>query len=165
MSDRILAAVRPYGATALVHVEDVYPTTVEDLWSAITEPERLARWIAEVSGDLVVGGAFRIRFTSSWEGTGRVDACEPHHRLVVTTTEDDGASTELEALITQEDDGARLVVEDRGLPVDAAPFHAAGWQVHLEDLGAALAGRPISDWHARWQELMPSYGTGDQPAA
>ncbi len=157
MTERILAAVRPFGEAALVRVEDVYPTTPEDLWSAITEPARLARWIAEVSGDLVVGGAFRIRFTSSWEGNGRVDVCEPPNRLVVTTTEDDGAATEVVAVITAEGDGARLVVEDRGLPVDAAPFHAAGWQVHLEDLGAALAGRPTSDWHARWEELMPAY--------
>lgn len=157
MTDRIIAAARPYGDTALVHVEDVYPTTPEDLWAAITEPERLARWLAEVSGDLVVGGAFTIRFTSSWEGTGTVDVCEAPHRLVVTTTEDDGGSTELEARITPEGDGARLVVEDRGLPVDAAPFHAAGWQVHLEDLAAALAGRATSDWSARWHELMPLY--------
>ena len=157
MTERILSSVRPYGDDALVRVEDVYPTTVEDLWAAITQPERLARWIAEVSGDLVVGGTFRISFVSSWVGTGTVDVCEPHSRLVVTTTEDDGASTEVEALVTAEGDGARLVVEDRGLPVDAAPFHAAGWQVHLEDLGAALAGRPVSDWSARWNELMPSY--------
>jgi uncharacterized protein YndB with AHSA1/START domain len=165
VTERTLAEVRPSGDAALVRVEDVYPTTVEDLWSAITEPERLARWIAEVSGDLAVGGAFRIRFTSSWEGAGRVDACEPPRRLVVTTTEDDGTATELEAVITSEGDGARLVVEDRGLPVDAAPFHAAGWQVHLEDLGAMLVGSPRSDWRARWQELIPSYRTEDGSAA
>jgi uncharacterized protein YndB with AHSA1/START domain len=157
MTDRTIAAVRPYGDTALVHVEDVYPTSVEDLWAAITQPERLARWIAEVSGDLVVGGAFAVRFTSSWEGTGRVDVCEAPHRLVVTTTEEDGGSTELEARISPEGDGARLVVEDRGLPVDEAPDHAAGWQVHLEDLGAALGGRTRSDWSARWRELIPLY--------
>lgn len=157
MTERTIASVRPHGDAALVRVEDVYPTTPEDLWSAITEPERLARWLAEVSGDLGLGGSFRIRFTSSWEGTGRVDECDPPHRLVVTTVEDDGSATELVAVVTPEGDGARLVVEDRGLPADVAPFHAAGWQVHLEDLGAALAGRERSDWSARWKELMPSY--------
>lgn len=155
--ERTIASVRPFGDAALVHVEDVYATTPEDLWAAITEPARLARWLAEVSGELVVGGALRIRFTSSWEGDGRVDVCEPPHRLVVTTTEDGGAATEIVAVVTPEGDGARLVVEDRGLPTDAAPFHAAGWQVHLEDLAAALAGRPTSDWSARWNELMPTY--------
>jgi hypothetical protein len=59
--------------------------------------------------------------------------------------------------ITPEGDAARLVVEERGLPIDDAPDHAAGWQVHLEDLGAALAGRPTSDWGARRKQLIPAY--------
>ena len=42
-----------------VRVEDVYDTGIEDLWEACTTPERLARWIAEVSGDLRVGGESR----------------------------------------------------------------------------------------------------------
>ncbi len=35
-----------------VRVEDIYDTDINDLWDACTKPERLARWIAEVSGDL-----------------------------------------------------------------------------------------------------------------
>jgi uncharacterized protein YndB with AHSA1/START domain len=30
---------------------DIYDTDVDDLWEACTNPERLARWIAKVSGD------------------------------------------------------------------------------------------------------------------
>jgi DNA-binding transcriptional ArsR family regulator len=45
-------------------------TDIEDLWSALTEPPRLARWIGEIEGDLRHGGEFRARFTSGWEGTG-----------------------------------------------------------------------------------------------
>jgi uncharacterized protein YndB with AHSA1/START domain len=56
-----------------VRVEDVYDTEIDDLWSAITEPDRLARWIATVEGDLRVGGTIQAQFTSSWEGTGRID--------------------------------------------------------------------------------------------
>ena len=41
-----------------VRVEDVYDTDIDDLWEACTDPERLARWIAEVSGDLRAGGTF-----------------------------------------------------------------------------------------------------------
>lgn len=41
-------------------------------------PERLARWIGEVEGDLRLGGDFCARFfTSGWEGAGRVETCEP----------------------------------------------------------------------------------------
>jgi uncharacterized protein YndB with AHSA1/START domain len=51
-----------------VRVEDVFDTDIADLWSAITEPGRLARWIAAVEGDLRVGGMVQTRFTRSWEG-------------------------------------------------------------------------------------------------
>ena len=158
MTDRIISSVRSDSDRGTVHVEDVYDTSVDDLWAAITEPERLARWIAQVSGDLRVGGGFSVTFTSSWEGVGAVLACEPPHRLMVSTREESGSETVIEALVSPEGDRARLVVEERGLDVDAAPYHAAGWQVHLEDLGAALAGRPVSDWSARWKQLAPAYG-------
>jgi len=55
-----------------VRVEDVYDTDIHDLWEACTTPERLARWIAEVSGDLRVGGTIHAVFTSTWTGPGRV---------------------------------------------------------------------------------------------
>src|SRR6185369_14143596 len=70
--------------TGTVRMEDRYDTDIDDLWSALTEPQRLARWIGEVEGDLGLGGDFRARFTSSWEGPGRVDVCEPPRRLLVT---------------------------------------------------------------------------------
>jgi hypothetical protein len=35
-------------------------------------------WLGEVEGVLRVGGEFRAHInTSRWEGTGRVEACEP----------------------------------------------------------------------------------------
>ena len=70
----------------VVRMEGSYDTDIDDLWSALTEAPRLARWIAEVEGDLRLGGAFRATFTSGWEGPGRVDACEPPRYLLVTMT-------------------------------------------------------------------------------
>lgn len=52
----------------------------------------------------------------------------------------------------------RLVVEERGLPLDRLHLHGAGWQAHLEDLGRSLAGES-SAWEARWTELAPVYET------
>jgi uncharacterized protein YndB with AHSA1/START domain len=158
MIDRTLSTVRREGDGAVVHVEDVYDTSVEDLWAAITQPERLARWLGEVSGDLRVGGALRLSFTSSWQGTGTVLECEAPHRVRVANREEDGSETEIVATIVAEGSGARLVVEEHGLPADPSAY-AAGWQVHLEDLAAALAGRPTSDWHTRWTQLIGAYAT------
>ncbi len=86
-----------------------------------------------------------------------MDVCDAPHRLVVTTWEEDGDENEIVATLTEEGDGTRLVVEESGLPLDQYQFHGAGWQAHIEDLGRLLAGRPASDWQARWEELMPAY--------
>ncbi|HYH72553.1 MAG TPA: SRPBCC domain-containing protein [Nocardioides sp.] len=67
-----------------VRVEDVYDTDIDDLWEACTTPERLARWIAEVSGDLRVGGMIHAVFTSTWTGPGRVEVCDAPHHLLLT---------------------------------------------------------------------------------
>jgi Activator of Hsp90 ATPase homolog 1-like protein len=56
-----------------VRVEDVYDTDIDDLWNACTAPERLARWIAEVAGDIRVGGTVHAAFTSTWTGPVRID--------------------------------------------------------------------------------------------
>ena len=71
-------------ARGAVRVEDVYDTDVDDLWSALAEPERLARWLADVSGDLRVGGTIQAAFTSSWTGPGRIEVCDPPNRLLLT---------------------------------------------------------------------------------
>lgn len=156
-SNRILGSLRAVDGKAVVRMEACYNTDIDDLWSAVTDPLRLARWIAEVDGDLRLGGTFRARFTSSWEGTGRVDECEPHRRLLLTMSEGDDDQTVIEVELIPDGDGSRLVLEERGLPLDQAAAYGAGWQAHVEDLAAHLAGQDRGDWRARWAELAPTY--------
>lgn len=132
-------------------------TDIDDLRSAITDPERSARWVARVDGDLRLGGTFRASFTSGWEGPGRIDTCEPPRRLLVTLSPGDDEQTQIEVELVPDGDVTRLVIEERGLPLDEAAVHGAGWQVHVEDLGEYLAGRPGADRHTRWTELIPVY--------
>ncbi|MGZ4487257.1 MAG: SRPBCC domain-containing protein [Nocardioides sp.] len=152
-----------------VRVEEVYDTGIGDLWEACTSPERLARWLADVTGDLHEGGTVHATFTSTWSGPVRIDACEAPHHLLLTMEPGGDDETQVEAWLTPEGSGTRLVVEERGLPVGALHFYGAGWQVHVEDLGRALAldgpvheegWTPLSPapaWHARWTELTPQY--------
>lgn len=152
-----------------IRVEELYDTDIDDLWQACTTPERLARWIAQVSGDLSVGGEFQAVFTSTWAGPGRVEACEAPHHLLLTMEPGTEEETQIEAWLSAEGDKTRLVVEDRGLQADKLHFHGAGWQVHLEDLGRSLelddtahpegwsATRSAPAWKARWVELTPTY--------
>lgn len=139
-----------------VRVEDLYDTDIDDLWQACTTPDRLARWIGEVSGDLRVGGAIHASWTSTWTGPGRIEQCEPPRHLLLTMEPGTDAETQIEAWLNEEGPKIRLVVEERGLPLTHLHFYGSGWQAHLEDLGRSLVGRE-SVWHHRWTELTPSY--------
>ncbi|MDQ0756136.1 SRPBCC domain-containing protein [Arthrobacter sp. B3I4] len=71
-----LGDLRAADGKGIVRLEDRFDTAIEDLWSALTDPVLLARWLGEVEGDLREGGVFRARyFASGWEGTCRVQAC------------------------------------------------------------------------------------------
>jgi uncharacterized protein YndB with AHSA1/START domain len=156
-SHSLVGSLRAVDGKAVVCMEDAFDTDIDDLWSALTDPERLARWIAKVEGDLRLGGEFRARFTSGWEGPGRVDVCDPPRRLLVTMSQDEDDETVIAAELVPDGDQTRLVLEERGLPLDEAAAHGAGWQAHFEDLAAHLAGRPRADWRTRWTELTPAY--------
>src|SRR6266702_4662078 len=78
---RILGSLRSADGRGVVRMEDRFDTAIGDVWSALTDPGRLARWLGEVEGDLRPGGEYRFRFFASGsEGTGRVEACEPPRR-------------------------------------------------------------------------------------
>ena len=158
-NDRIVGSLRSVNGKGVVRMEGRYETDIEDLWSALTEPERLARWIADVHGDLQLGGTFHARFTSSWEGQGRVDVCERPRLLLLSMSPGQADETVIEARLTGEGDHTRLVVEERGLPLDELAAHGAGWQAHVEDLAAHLSGHERGDWRTRWTALIPSYQT------
>lgn len=144
-------------STGSVAVEDVFATDIEDLWSALTEPDRLARWLVTVTGDLVPGGALTLHFTSGWEGTGEILECDSPTRLKVLTIDLDGDATTLTATLTPRGPGTtRLRIEEDGLQPGRQHVYGAGWAVHLEHLEAYLTGRPRSDWAVRWAELAPA---------
>ena len=80
---RILGSLRSADGKGVVRVQDSYDTDIDDMWSAITDPTRLARWLGEIAGDLRLGGEFSARFADGYEGTGRVEVCEPPRRLLL----------------------------------------------------------------------------------
>ena len=82
---RILGSVRSADGAGVVRIEDRYDTDIDDLWSAITNPVRLARWHGEIEGDLRPGGEFRLYLEADdIDSTGRIDECEPPRRLVAS---------------------------------------------------------------------------------
>jgi uncharacterized protein YndB with AHSA1/START domain len=154
----ILGNPRSADGKGIVRMQDRFGTDINDVWSALTDPSRLARWYGEVEGDLRLGGQFRARvFASESEGTGRVDACEPPRRLLVTMAPGQPDEQVIEATLATDGDQTILVIEKRGMPVGHLAAYGAGWQVHVEDLAAHLAGRERCDADVRWDELTPAY--------
>ena len=156
---RILGSLRSADGKGVVRMEDRVDTDIDDVWSALTDPSRLARWYGEIEGDLSVGGDYRARlFASGWEGTGRVEACEPPRRLLVTIKDaDEPGEGVIEVTLAADGDQTIVVWEERGMPLDYLAAFGAGIQVHVEDLAAHLAGRKRVDSKARWDELIPAY--------
>ena len=165
---RILGDLRSAGGAGVVRIEDRYDTDIEDLWAALTDPARLARWYGRVEGDLRPGGQFRLYIQASdIESVGRVDACEPPRWLQLTTRETDESyqrghgvppyDAGIEVTLTAVGDQTDLTIEVRGMPLDKIAFYGAGWQIHAENLATYLAGRERADTEARWDELIPPY--------
>ena len=138
-------------------MEDRYDTDIDDLWSALTDPQRLARWLGEVDGDLRQGGEFRARyFASGWEGTGRVEVCEPSRRLLVLTKDaDEPGEHAIEVTLAAEGTEGALtsegVVVDRIAPDDQAPC-PPGIGIQLDHTGPA--------WEKLYQWLKVDDGGG-----
>jgi uncharacterized protein YndB with AHSA1/START domain len=165
---RILGSLRSADGKGVVRIEDRYDTGIDDMWSALTDPGRLARWYGQLEGDLRPGGAFRLYVEDAgMHVTGRVEACEPPRRLRVTTRETDESYVPgngvppfdevIEATLTADGDQTVLVIEVLGMPLDKIAFYGAGWQVHAENLAAYLGGRERGDTEPRWAELVPLY--------
>jgi len=165
---RILGSLRAADGTGVVRIEDRFDAGIDDLWSALTDPARLARWHGQMEGDLRPGGEFRVYLEADdIESIGRVEACEPPRRLLVTTRETEESYRKgqgvppfdqvTDVTLTAEGDQTILVIEVRGMPLDMIAFYGAGWQIHAENLAAHIAGRERGDTEARWGELVPAY--------
>jgi uncharacterized protein YndB with AHSA1/START domain len=155
---RILGSLRTADGRGIVRMEDRYDTDIEDLWSAITDPGRLARWLGDIEGDLRVGGIYHARYAASgWEGDARIEVCEPPRRLRVGNVDDQPDKHVTEVTLTADGDQTVLVWEERGMPVHLLPAYGAGIQVHVEDLASHIAGGERCEADKRWRELEPDY--------
>lgn len=57
-----------------------YDTDVEDLWDAVTNPERIPRWFLPVEGDFRVGGRYQLKGNAG----GEILTCDRPRLLALT---------------------------------------------------------------------------------
>jgi uncharacterized protein YndB with AHSA1/START domain len=64
----------------MVVAERSYDADMDDVWDALTNPQRIPRWFLPISGDLRVGGRYQLE----GQAGGTITACEPPRHLAVT---------------------------------------------------------------------------------
>lgn len=157
----LAGTLRADGDLGAVRFEREYATTPDDVWSAVTEPDRVARWLARVSGDLRPGGRFQVQFDDG-DSHFQIASCDPPRSLVVQWHHRDRSSQVSVAVGAIDAERTRLVLEHSELTVDQAPDYAAGWHLHLASLGEVLrgeqiTGQEVSDWGDEFPPLKESY--------
>lgn len=68
------------GDTVSVKLTRTYDADAEDVWDALTNPERLPRWFYPISGELEVGGTFQFEGNAG----GEILSCDRPTMLRVT---------------------------------------------------------------------------------
>jgi uncharacterized protein YndB with AHSA1/START domain len=155
--------LRADGGRFAARFERRYDGSPAEIWAALTEPDRLRRWLAEVvDGRLEPGAEFTFRWNGDDEQTARcrVRVFEPPQVLEL----DWGFAGEPDSVLRLElsaapGGGTLLVLDHRQLPQPQAAGYGAGWQAHLD----ALADADLAAWDARFAEFLPAYR--DQLAA
>ena len=106
----------------------VFPAGTDEVWEALTDPERLEEWFAtEAELDATPGGEGVFRWGDGEERRAVVREAEPEERLVLDW--EDGGEVVLE--LEEVEGGTRLHV------VETSPDFAAALELH------ALAWAPV----------------------
>jgi len=93
----------------MIRREIVLPARREDVWEALTEPERLEDWFAnEVDLDVRPGGGASFRWSNGEERHATVVEATPSERLVLDW--DDEGTVEL--TLEKVEEGTRLLVRE-----------------------------------------------------
>jgi uncharacterized protein YndB with AHSA1/START domain len=159
-NDEATAAPVPTGTVAggpggrEIQLTRRFRAPIDAVWAAMTESERLERWIGRWEGDPRTG---RVDFFMTAEATDppaeeyRIEVCEPPYRFAGTTavgddrwhlrfelSEQAGVTTLL---------FAQAIVDDVG---DVGP----GWEYYLDRLGAVLVDGDVDE--VRWDDYYPA---------
>jgi uncharacterized protein YndB with AHSA1/START domain len=111
----------------VVVAQRTYDTTVEDLWDALTNPERIPRWFLPVRGDLEVGGRYQLEGNAG----GTITRCEPPTALDLTW-EFGGKMSWVQVRLTAEGKSTRMTLEHI--------VHASDVDEHWEKYGPGAVG-------------------------
>jgi uncharacterized protein YndB with AHSA1/START domain len=151
IASQIDAIHREVGRKPAAHGERVsilfrrhYAAPIEDVWNALTEPERVQRWFMPVSGDLRAGGNFQLEGNAG----GDILRCEPPELLSVTFG---GPTSTLELRLSSDGPDGTVLELEHTVPIEMAGsgagalFVGPGWDGALMGLDLYVNGHVSDD--------------------
>jgi uncharacterized protein YndB with AHSA1/START domain len=113
---------------AAVKREVVFEAPLEEVWQALTRPERLQEWFAnDVELDLRPGGTGVFRWDDGSLRHAVVEDVEEERRLAFRWSDEDGAESRVELALDDARDGTRLTVTETATAGVQANALAGEW--------------------------------------
>jgi uncharacterized protein YndB with AHSA1/START domain len=161
-SDRDGKLIEAEGGRVGVRFERRLAHPPERVWRAVTEADELAKWFParpEISGERRVGAQLTITYPENVEppDSGEIVELDEPRLFAFTWRSSEQEPQLLRFELEPDGDGTKLVFTHE-LPRPDSAKVAAGWQLCLDDLEAALDGQPRGEFpHDRWVELHEEY--------
>lgn len=145
------------GEGRVVRLRRTYDAPIDEVWDALTSPERIGRWFLPISGDYRIGGRYQFEGNAG----GEILSCDRPNRLRVSWVYGEVTSpadvSEVEVRLTPAGDGATtlelehtaIVPEDRWTEFGPGAV-GVGWEGGLLGLELHLRGGSVGDPMA-WQ--------------
>ena len=148
------------GEARISTISQTYDATVDDVWDACTNPERIPRWFLPISGDLRLNGRYQLEGNAG----GVIEQCNPPKNFAATW-EFGGQMSWVEVRISPEGDGRTRFELDHiahvsdELWVQYGPGATGiGWDGALLGLAQHLSGAPSLDPQQAQEWMLSAEG-------
>ena len=152
-----MGTLRADASRRAVRFERSFAAAPEEVWSALTESDRVERWLAPAVLEPRRGGLVEIVFDEEQTVTGVVLTWEPPRLLEYEWRFPGEPESIVRFALSPQVGGTLLVLDHRLLGSEHATGYAAGWHAHLDRLDDLLSGRPCQSWDERFSALLPHY--------
>ena len=153
-----LGTIRRKDGQYQARLERVLEHDQASVWAMLTEPARLADWLAPGTIDLKAGGVARLNFVDS--GTvidSTVSAIDPPRLIEYSWSSPGEPLRPVRWETAPVEGGTRLTLTMRVPDNEDVARSCAGWEAHLMMLLAAIEGVPIKFPFQRFQETRAAY--------
>jgi uncharacterized protein YndB with AHSA1/START domain len=144
------------GEAQVVRLQRTYDAAIEDVWDALTNPERIQRWFMPLTGDFRVGGTYQLEGNAG----GRIVACDRPNSFRVTwiygpDADPEGSVVDVKLASTGDESTAFELIHTAVVPEEFWGAYGpgavgVGWDGALLGLALHLRGGSIDDPTA-WQ--------------